>query len=98
MSFHVKAESSTGCFPINSGSQSRGKVRGNPAPQSLEAYFEFTRVPIPRPRGVFFLRKFSQSKTDHNFDFNAGTVLAIIYNTSQYSTEFLIYASFFLFF
>ena len=61
-SFHVKAEPSTASFPIDSGSQSRGKVRGNPAPQNLEVYFESTRVSISRPRGVF-LRKFSQKVT-----------------------------------
>ena len=52
-SFHVKAELSIDCFLINSVSQSRGKVRGNPAPQSLVVYFESIRVSISRLRGVF---------------------------------------------
>ena len=34
--FQVKAEPTTACFLISSGSQSRGKVHGNPAPQSQE--------------------------------------------------------------
>ena len=65
-SFHFEAEPSTNCFLINSGSQSQCKVHGNPVPQSLEAYFEFTRVPISRPRGVF-LRKFSHVQSQKIF-------------------------------